>query len=159
MAMADAASTRPPDAAQGVSITAQASTRPDPAPATIAATIAATDAAPVAAPVRPPVRALVTLPPQLRRGEPFEVRLLVAHAMETGHRADTLGRRVPRDILRRVECRLDGELVFAADLHAAIAANPYIAFPLVVQGEGTLVVSWSGDRGFAHSVSVAVRPS
>lgn len=111
------------------------------------------------APARAPVRALVTLPPQLRRAEPFEVRLLVAHLMETGHRADALGQRVPRDILRRVECRLDGELVFAADLHAAIAANPYIAFPLVVQGEGTLVVSWSGDRGFAHSVSVAVRPS
>lgn len=107
---------------------------------------------------RASVRALVTLPPQVRRGEPFEVRLLVAHAMETGHRADSQGQRVPRDIVRRVECRLDGDLVFAADLHAAIAANPYIAFPLVVQGEGTLVVSWAGDRGFAHSVSVAVKP-
>lgn len=107
---------------------------------------------------RPPVRALVTLPPQVRRGEPFEVRLLIAHPMETGHRADSLGQRVSRDIVRRIECRLDGELVFAADLHAAIAANPYVAFPLVVVGEGTLVVTWAGDRGFAHSVSVAVRP-
>ncbi|MBI5719023.1 MAG: thiosulfate oxidation carrier complex protein SoxZ [Burkholderiales bacterium] len=111
-----------------------------------------------AAGARGPARALVTLPPQLRRGEPFEVRLLVAHAMETGHRADSQGQRVPRDIVRRVECRLDGEMVFAADLQQAIAANPYIAFPLVVQGEGTLVVAWSGDHGFAHSVSVAVKP-
>jgi len=104
-----------------------------------------------------PVRALVTLPPLVRRGEPFEVRLLVAHPMETGHRADAQGQRVPRDILRRLDCRLDGEVVFAADLHPAIAANPYIAFPLVVQGDGTLVVTWTGDRGFAHSVSVAVK--
>lgn len=111
-----------------------------------------------AAAPRVPVRSLVTLPPQVRRGEPFEVRLLVAHPMETGHRADSLGQRVPRDIVRRIECRLDGEVVFAADLQAAIAANPYVAFPLVVAGEGTLVVTWSGDRGFAHSVSVAVRP-
>lgn len=111
-----------------------------------------------AAAARGPARALVTLPPQVRRGEPFEVRLLVAHAMETGHRADSQGRRVPRDIVRRVECRFDGEVVFAADLHAAIAANPYIAFSLVVQGDGTLVVNWSGDRGFAHSASVAVKP-
>jgi len=105
-----------------------------------------------------PVRALVTLPPQVRRGEPFEVRLLVAHPMETGHRADAQGQRVPRDIVRRVECRLDSELVFAADLHPAIAANPYIAFPLVVQAEGTLDVSWAGDRGFAHRTGVAIRP-
>jgi sulfur-oxidizing protein SoxZ len=104
-----------------------------------------------------PVRALVTLPPRLRRGEPFEVRLLVAHPMETGHRADAQGQRVPRDILRRIECRFEGEQVFAADLHPAIAANPYVAFPLVVQGDGTLVVAWAGDRGFAHSVSVAVK--
>ncbi|MBL8347670.1 MAG: thiosulfate oxidation carrier complex protein SoxZ [Rubrivivax sp.] len=105
-----------------------------------------------------PARALVTLPPRVRRGEPFEVRLLVAHPMETGHRADAQGQRVPRDILRRIECRFEGEQVFAADLHPAIAANPYVAFPLVVQGDGTLVVSWTGDRGFAHSVSVAVKP-
>jgi sulfur-oxidizing protein SoxZ len=104
-----------------------------------------------------PARALVSLPPLVRRGEPFEVRLLVAHPMETGHRADSQGQRVPRDIVRRIECRLEGELVFAADLHPAIAANPYIAFPLVVQGEATLVVTWAGDRGFAHTVSVAVR--
>ena len=108
---------------------------------------------------RTPVRALVTLPPQIRRGEAFEVRTLVAHPMETGHRADAQGQRVPRDIVRRIECRLDGELVFAADLHPAIAANPYVGFPLVVRGEGTLVVSWSGDRGFAHSVSVTLKPS
>ncbi len=113
---------------------------------------------PGSAPARAPVRSLVTLPPQVRRGEPFEVRLLVAHPMETGHRADSLGQRVPRDIVRRIECRLDGELVFAADLQAAIAANPYVTFPLVVAGEGTLVVSWAGDRGFAHSTSVAVGP-
>jgi sulfur-oxidizing protein SoxZ len=102
-------------------------------------------------------RALVTLPPTLRRGEAFEVRALVAHAMETGHRADAQGQRVPRDIVRRIECRFEGELVFAADLHPAIAANPYLAFPLVVQGDGTLAVTWAGDRGLTHTVNVAVK--
>ena len=103
-------------------------------------------------------RALVTLAPAApRRGEPFEVRALAAHPMETGHRADGQGRRIARDIVRRVECRLDGELVFAADLHPAIAANPYLVFPLVAQADGTLVVSWAGDRGYAHSASVPLK--
>ena len=112
---------------------------------------------PAAAPVRVAPRALVTLSPTPRRGEPFEVRALVAHPMETGLRVDALGRKVPRDIVRRIEARLEGELVFAADLHQSIAANPYLVFPLVAQSDGTLVVSWVGDRGFAHSVNVALK--
>lgn len=102
------------------------------------------------------VRALVTVPPRVSRGEIFEVRLLIAHPMETGHRRDGAGRRLARDILRRIECRFEGERVFAAELHAAIAANPYISFPLRAATVGTLSVRWSGDQGFEHSHSVAI---
>ena len=105
----------------------------------------------------PTVRALVNLPPVLRRGEPFEVRLLVAHPMETGQRTDSSGVRIPRDIVRRVECRLDGDYVFAADLRTGIAANPFITFTLVAHNDGQLVVTWSGDNGFGHSVQVPLK--
>jgi sulfur-oxidizing protein SoxZ len=47
-------------------------------------------------------------------------------------------------------------LVFAADLHPAIAANPYLAFPLRATVSGTLAVSWLGDGGFNHTQSVAL---
>lgn len=104
-------------------------------------------------------RAIITLPAALRRGEVIDVRTLIAHPMETGHRADSSGQRVPRDIVRRFEARLDGELVFAAELHAAIAANPYIVFPLRVAGPGTLVLEWRGDRGFLHRESVVLAPA
>lgn len=105
-----------------------------------------------------PVRALVHLvPPTPRRGEVFEVRALIAHPMETGHRTDAEGRRLPRDILRRFECRLEGALVFAADLHPAIAANPYLVFPLSAQADGLLEFSWRGDGGFAHRMSLALK--
>ena len=106
---------------------------------------------------RPAIRALVNIPPAPRRGEPFEVRLLIAHPMETGQRADSSGTRIPRDIIRRVECRLDGDFVFAADLRTGIAANPYIAFSLVAQADGQFVVTWSGDNGFGHSVQVPLK--
>lgn len=101
-------------------------------------------------------RALVTLPASIRRGEVIAVRTLIAHPMETGHRLSSAGERLPRDIIRRVEARLDGELVFAADLHPAIAANPYLVFPLRVTAPGTLTVSWTGDGGFAHRESVTL---
>lgn len=95
-------------------------------------------------------RAVITLPAAIKAGEPFEVRATVAHAMETGYRSSDEGTRLPRDIVRRFECRLDGELVFAADLFAAVSANPYLAFWLRASKSGELSFSWRGDKGFEH---------
>lgn len=95
-------------------------------------------------------RAVITLPGAIRAGEPFEVRATVAHAMETGYRTGDDGARLARDLVRRFECRLDGELVFAADLFAAVSANPYLAFWLRAATSGELSFAWTGDRGFEH---------
>lgn len=96
------------------------------------------------------VRAVITLPAAVRPGEPFEVRATVAHAMETGYRNDDTGARLPRDLVRRLECRLDGELVVAVDLFAAISANPYVSFWMQVPRGGELSFVWRGDNGFEH---------
>ena len=101
-------------------------------------------------------RALLTVPAATRRGELASIRLLVQHPMETGYRNGSDGQRLQRDIIRRVECRLDGELVLAVDTYAAVAANPYIGFTLRANQSGTLVASWSGDNGFAHSESAVL---
>ena len=90
-------------------------------------------------------------PKSARAGEVIEVRATVAHPMESGYRANSEGQTVPRDIVRRLECRWAGELVFAADLHPAVAANPSVAFHVVALTSGPLTVRWQGDRGFDHS--------
>ena len=51
------------------------------------------------------VRALIHVPRQVRRGEVVEIRATIAHPMETGYRPGADGRRVPRDIIRRFDCR------------------------------------------------------
>ncbi len=96
-------------------------------------------------------RAIVNIPGNIQRGQIVEVRATVAHPMETGHRRGNGGEMVPRNIVRRLEARLNGELVFAADLHPALAANPYVAFPLRAVASGSLVLVWRGDNGFEHS--------
>ena len=96
-------------------------------------------------------RTLLYIPSPAKRGEVIEIRTTLGHPMETGHRPDSLGRLVPRSIVTRFECRLDGERVFGMDLFPAIAANPYIAFPLRAERSGTLTFTWEGDNGFAHS--------
>lgn len=100
-------------------------------------------------------RTLITIPPGVKRGDVVEIRTLIAHPMETGHRNDGEGRLVPRDIVRRLRCEYDGVVVFEAELHPAIAANPYVAFTTVAQASGTLRFVWEGDRGFVQTETVA----
>jgi sulfur-oxidizing protein SoxZ len=96
-------------------------------------------------------RALLRLPATARPGELIEARLLLQHPMETGTRPGPDGSVLPRDIVRRVEARFEGEPVFAADLFPAVAANPYLAFWLRATRSGRLSVEITGDNGFAHS--------
>lgn len=101
-------------------------------------------------------RTLITCPSAARRGEVIEIRTLIAHPMESGYRVDAQGRVLPRDIIRRFRCHYNGERVFAAELFAAIAANPLIEFSTVATESGTLEFTWEGDNGFAHTESVSL---
>ena len=86
-----------------------------------------------------------------------EIRALIAHPMETGHRAGADGKRFARDIIRRFECRCNGELVLSAELFPAVAANPYLAFHLLASESGTLSFTWEGDNGFAQTETAELR--
>jgi sulfur-oxidizing protein SoxZ len=102
-------------------------------------------------------RTLINAPSTARRGEVIEIRTTIAHPMETGFRPGPDGKTLPRDIIRRVSCRYNGELVFSAELFSAIAANPYLAFHTVATDSGTLVLTWEGDKGFMHSETLTLR--
>lgn len=99
-------------------------------------------------------RTLIHMPRSARRGEVIELRVTIAHPMETGYRTSAEGQRLPRDIIRRFACRYGGDTVFAADLYPAIAANPYLAFFIVASASGPVEFSWEGDNGFAHTERV-----
>lgn len=101
-------------------------------------------------------RTLIKVPRTARAGEVIEISALIGHPMESGFRPGADGRRLPRNIIQRFSCHYDDELVFAAELSAAIAANPLIAFHTVATTSGTLRLHWEGDQGFRHSESVAI---
>lgn len=95
-------------------------------------------------------RTLIQAPASARKGEVVELRVTIAHPMETGYRPGADGRVLPRDIIRRFHCRYNGEVVFSAELFPAIAANPYLSFHLLAGDSGTLEFEWQGDNGFAQ---------
>ena len=106
-------------------------------------------------------RTLIQLPPLSRKGEVIEVRTMIAHPMETGYRPGADGKVLPRDLIRRFTCTYDDgssrEVVFQAELFPAVAANPYLTFPLLVTGPGTLTMAWEGDNGSSQTETLALR--
>ena len=100
--------------------------------------------------------ARIVVPARVARNEPFEVRLQIRHPMETGYRTDDSGKAIPRNVVRDVTCRYDGELVFSARLSSGIAANPYLRFFVTARASGDLVFEWVDDNGARGSERAAV---
>ena len=101
-------------------------------------------------------RALVNVPPTAAKGEVVEIKTLIAHPMETGYRAGPDGTVLPRDIIRRLTCTYDGEVVFSAEFHPAVAANPFVAFTTVATVTGPLTFTWEGDNGFSQTATATL---
>jgi sulfur-oxidizing protein SoxZ len=99
------------------------------------------------------------VPPSVRRGDVFEVRVLVQHPMETGFRRDMNGQAIPLNILDKLSCRYGGREVFSAELGSGMAANPYIAFYVSAEASGPVEVEWSDDRGEKGSAAAMVSVS
>jgi sulfur-oxidizing protein SoxZ len=102
------------------------------------------------------VNAIVQVPAQARRGEIIEIRTLVRHVMETGFSRTQLGELVPRNIITQFVCTYNGDEVFRADFHPAIAANPLLTFTTVATESGTLAFRWVGDNGYAVTETATI---
>lgn len=98
----------------------------------------------------------IQVPNAVRRGEPFEVRVLVQHPMETGFRRDMDGQSIPMNIVDKLVVRYGGREVFRAELGTGVAANPYIVFYAIADKSGPIEVEWSDDRGQAGKTSATV---
>ncbi len=91
--------------------------------------------------------ARIQLPPQAKRGEPFEIRVSIRHAMETGYRVDDSGRAIPRNVIREIVCRYNGTVVLHASLDSGIAANPFLRFYVTAVDGGEIALAWVDDAG------------
>ena len=91
--------------------------------------------------------ARVQVPPQAKRGEVIEVRIVIQHPMETGFRHDDVGRIIKRNVINALSCRYNGVEVFRADMSSGISANPYLQFYTVAEASGDLEFYWIDDEG------------
>jgi sulfur-oxidizing protein SoxZ len=103
-------------------------------------------------------RTLINVPPKAKRGDIIEIKTLISHDMESGYRPDNVGRLIPRDIITTFVATYNGQEIFRADFHPAVAANPFISFTTVATESGKIEFSWTGDNGFkaAESTDITV---
>jgi sulfur-oxidizing protein SoxZ len=84
----------------------------------------------------------IRVPSQARQGEVIEIKTLISHPMETGHRRDTQGQLIPRQIIHTFTCTYNGEEVFRADWHPPSQPIPTFAFYTVATESGQLRFEW-----------------
>lgn len=102
-------------------------------------------------------RPLINVPAKAKRGQVIEIKTLISHVMETGYRHSTTGAKIPRDIITTFACTYNGEEIFRATLHPAIAANPFLTFHTVATESGKIAFTWTGDNGFSETGAATIK--
>jgi sulfur-oxidizing protein SoxZ len=77
-----------------------------------------------------------------------EVRVLMAHVMETGVRKDSSGKTIPAHFISDVTAKVGDRTVLSAKWGPAISQNPFLHFRFKGGKAGDKVsVSWTDNKG------------
>ena len=90
-------------------------------------------------------------------GVVLDVRVLMAHPIETGQRKDGAGNLVPLHFIQTITAQLNGKPVFQAETSQAIARNPVCGFKLKGAKTGDkLSITWTDNKGDKRTDEVTV---
>ena len=81
-------------------------------------------------------------------GDSTEIKVLMAHEMETGQRKDAQGKTIPAWFIQNVAVTWNGKTVLSAQWGTAVAKNPFVAFKFNggVKGD-KIAITWIDNRG------------
>ena len=81
-------------------------------------------------------------------GSTVDVRVLMAHEMETGQRRDASGKTVPAWFIQNVTATYNGKTVLSAQWGPAVSKNPFLSFRFSGGKVGDkVVVTWVDNKG------------
>jgi sulfur-oxidizing protein SoxZ len=81
-------------------------------------------------------------------GDKVEVKVLMAHEMETGQRKDASGKVIPAWFIQHVTGTCNGRTVLDADWGTAVSKNPFLSFRFSGAKPGDKVaISWVDNHG------------
>jgi len=86
-----------------------------------------------------------------------EVKVLMAHPMETGRRKNDFNEVVPAHFIQLVTAMLSGKTVLEAQWGTGISKNPYLTFRLKSAKIGDqITVNWIDNKGESLSIDAVV---
>lgn len=92
------------------------------------------------------------------KGDVVEVKVLMAHPMETGLRKDSSGELVPAHYIEKVTATCNDRTVFSADWGPAVSKNPFLAFRFKGAAKGDKVaITWNDSAGESRTDETEVR--
>ena len=92
------------------------------------------------------------------QGDVADVRVLMAHPMETGQRKDGAGKIVPLHFIQTITAQLNGRTVFTADVSQAVSRNPVFAFKVKGAKAGDkMSITWQDNTGDKRTDEVVIR--
>jgi sulfur-oxidizing protein SoxZ len=81
-------------------------------------------------------------------GNMVDVRVLMAHEMETGQRRDAAGKTVPAWFIQSVTATCNGKTVLSAQWGPAVSKNPFLSFRFSGAKAGDkVIVTWTDNKG------------
>lgn len=91
------------------------------------------------------------------KGEYTEVKVLMAHEMETGQRKDSSGKTIPAHFITELTATWNGKVVLNGQFGTAVSKNPYLAFRFKGGAKGDKVsVSWVDSKGDKRTDETAI---
>ncbi len=81
-------------------------------------------------------------------GNAVDVRVLMAHEMESGQRRDAAGKLVPAWFIQQVTATCNGKTVLSAQWGPGVSKNPFLSFRFTGAKAGDKVsITWMDNRG------------
>ena len=90
-------------------------------------------------------------------GDIADVRVLMAHEMETGTRKGSDGKAIPAWFISEVTAQHNGKTVMTAQWGPAVSKNPYMQFKVKGAKAGDKVaVTWKDNKGETRTDEAAI---
>jgi len=91
------------------------------------------------------------------KGDVAEVRILMAHPMETGQRKDAAGNTVPPHFIQAMTVEVGGKKVIDGHVGTSVSRNPVFGFKVKGAKVGDkVIVSWVDNKGDKRTDEAAV---
>jgi sulfur-oxidizing protein SoxZ len=91
------------------------------------------------------------------KGDVTEVRILMAHPMETGQRKDAAGNTVPVHFIQSITVEVGGKKVVDGIVGTSVSRNPVFGFKVKGAKAGDkVVVNWVDNKGEKRTDEAAI---